>query len=1187
MHSTPQKNTDSTAPIEQLEFHHRTFFGIVQTTTSNLLEQWQSTSGRSISLDGNLNPAQASINRLIEHASIMDHPALYANISQLKQSLNKIKIGIAHADTKELDSGIALFISQLNTVITETSYCSQSLTDTKLESMLGRIQTLHSLSLRHELSLGVAIISKYTPELSNCYTDFSGFGYTIHEPQNSLELEQLYQSECPQILVTDTATINNLNLKKVISSLKERFSDRLRLILISEDDSLESKLDAVRTAANHHLKLPINRIGLIDIFKNTANIRDTNLSGITINQSSAVNNYIEFLFSFTDSKINKINDDSLVGEAIAKYRPTFVILSNTHPTISASEFATLLRYESNSASVCIHELSNSSALHSTTRLTNKNINQIVYGPIRPDLFVQKIIAKTTEFYASITRKTNFETELLGALNQHAIVSITDRAGNIDYANDQFCRTSQYNRNELIGKNHRILNSGQHSKEFFLELWQTISSGQTWSGVIQNHSKDGSPYWVDSTIHPVLNEHGIAYRYISIRTEITDSIFLKRQLEEQRNELELIFDSAPSMLYFFDRNGKLLRVNKAVQRGLNIPVEQIVGLPIESFFNTTDAGKIVSRYRKAIKTGKAAYGVIESIEVQDIRYWISADLIPFRNPRNEVAGVIAFANDITTLVNSQKNLELSEQRLRTSQNFGNIGTWDFDITNSKVHVSDTFSEMFGIQEDYKAQHEDLAQILLEMIHPEDTKHYLKVMGDAVTGKYPDGFSFDHRVIMADGTIKWLTSTGNSIRDETGTNIHLMGVTRDITAEVHLAEQRDEYEKQLIETRDEAEAANQAKSVFLSNMSHELRTPLNAILGFSQLLLMDIDPNHDPELPCYSQEIFNAGQHLLDLINDILDLARIESGKQEVILKQIDLSTTLHEALGLVEPLIAEQFLTLNLFLNGAAISTRQKTIELPLLADARQLKQCLLNLLSNAIKYNQAGGQIDIHIDTTDGSKTYISITDTGAGLSLEQQSDLFKPFTRLSNKSEQIEGTGIGLVITKRIIEQMGGNLGVTSTVGQGSTFWIKLPNHKDDTANLRTNSQDSSTTENISEGMINIIYIDDNRDSSNLIINLLKSRPLHQLITTDDPSTCVSMAAAHQAKLILINPDLLEKNHCDLLAALHNDTKTNQIPIVFIGQAATPSNGESAVVHSIGKPINTLELLQCIDQFTGPGTNA
>jgi len=238
------------------------------------------------------------------------------------------------------------------------------------------------------------------------------------------------------------------------------------------------------------------------------------------------------------------------------------------------------------------------------------------------------------------------------------------------------------------------------------------------------------------------------------------------------------------------------------------------------------------------------------------------------------------------------------------------------------------------------------------------------------------------------------------------------------------------EELQAARLQADRANQAKSAFLSNMSHELRTPLNAILGFSQILSSENLPSSAAQKKQFAGNILQASRHLLRLINDILDLAKVESGALTLESEQVPLALVLQECRTLVEPLARLRGVELRMAVPEQASVT----------ADRVRLKQVLINLLSNAIKYNRDHGSVTVHCTGIDAERVRISVQDTGAGLSEAQLAAMFQPFNRLGQEGGTQEGTGLGLVMTRHLIEKMGGELGVASTPGLGSTFWLALP---------------------------------------------------------------------------------------------------------------------------------------------------
>lgn len=281
-------------------------------------------------------------------------------------------------------------------------------------------------------------------------------------------------------------------------------------------------------------------------------------------------------------------------------------------------------------------------------------------------------------------------------------------------------------------------------------------------------------------------------------------------------------------------------------------------------------------------------------------------------------------------------------------------------------------------------------------------------------------FESQLRRLDGSVIWVTASARIVRDLVGAESYLEGAVEDIT-------ERKQVQEATIRAR-EADRANQAKSEFLSRLSHELRTPLNAMLGFAQLLEMGpLRPDQQESV----DQILGAGRHLIQLISEVLEFARIEAGQMTLSLGPIPVSEPVQEALNLISPLAAKA----NVRLHIEAAGTPQPYI----MADRQRVTQIVLNLLSNAVKYNRPGGRIDLSFEDAPQGRLRIKVRDTGPGISPEKIARLFVPFDRLGAEQTEIEGTGLGLVLCKHLVEAMGGSLGVDSVEGQGSTFWVEF----------------------------------------------------------------------------------------------------------------------------------------------------
>ena len=246
------------------------------------------------------------------------------------------------------------------------------------------------------------------------------------------------------------------------------------------------------------------------------------------------------------------------------------------------------------------------------------------------------------------------------------------------------------------------------------------------------------------------------------------------------------------------------------------------------------------------------------------------------------------------------------------------------------------------------------------------------------------------------------------------------------------EKKKIEEALLSAKNEAENANQAKSNFLAKMSHELRTPLNAILGFSQILKMNSENNLTPVQTGNVDHILSAGNHLLNLINEVLDLAKVESGNVTLNFQPINVVNLIEGMESIFRSIANEYGIRLSLVLDPSLMLTAR--------ADKTRLKQILLNLVSNAIKYNHKDGSVTVACKPLNRERLQIDIIDTGFGISVEDQSKLFEPFNRLQNENSEVEGTGIGLTVTKELVELMGGSIGLVSQLGEGSHFYIQLP---------------------------------------------------------------------------------------------------------------------------------------------------
>ncbi|HEX7830306.1 MAG TPA: PAS domain S-box protein [Thermoanaerobaculia bacterium] len=423
------------------------------------------------------------------------------------------------------------------------------------------------------------------------------------------------------------------------------------------------------------------------------------------------------------------------------------------------------------------------------------------------------------------------------------------------------------------------------------------------------------------------------------------------------------------------------------------------------------------------------------------------------------------------------------------------------------------------------------------------------------------------IRKDGSLFWANIVFTAIRDQAGNLRGFAKLTRDLT-------ERNKVEAILTNARAVAETANLAKSDFLSSMSHELRSPLNAILGFAQLMESEL-PAPTPSQGESIIQILNAGWYLLELINEVLDLATIESGKLSMSLEPVLLNDLLLECHSMVEPLAQRRNLRMLFPRSDASYCVN---------ADRTRIKQVLINLLSNAIKYNTPGGSVAVHCSSNPATgRVRITVTDTGAGLPPEKVAQLFQPFNRLGQETGGVEGTGIGLVVSKRLVELMTGVIGVESAVGTGSTFWVELQSSAPLTMPVSTDLAPSiESFADAVDGVRTLLYVEDNPANLKLVERLIGRRSDVRLLSAVDGIRGVELARKHLPDVILMDINLSGMNGIEALKILRADKTTAHIPVVALSANAMPRDIQKGLdagfFRYLTKPIKVTEFMTALN---------
>ncbi len=611
-----------------------------------------------------------------------------------------------------------------------------------------------------------------------------------------------------------------------------------------------------------------------------------------------------------------------------------------------------------------------------------------------------------------------------ALDEHAIVTVTDTAGVILYANDKFCETSGYSREELVGANHRLVKSGVHPPGFYQTMWDTIRVGKVWHGELCNRAKDGHLYWLAATLVPIEGELGEPVAYIAIRTDISERKQMEEDLRESREQLRIALDA--SQMGFWDWNTTLDRTYFSDQwlamLGYRHGDLEDKSDSWSSLVHPDDLGQAQETYRRHAQGELPAYKVELRMRHRDgsWRWLFSSGQITAWNARGEVTRVMGIDTDISERKTAELALQLSKDRYDELTARIPVGVYTATIdTVGRIaleYVSERTLQLLALD----PGDESLFQAgILSRLHSEDLGSFLEAVARATQSL--GLFEWQGRVWIGE-SIRWFRlESAVTAMPEGGTRWN--GILLDIT-------DRKEAEQAVREARDLAVAASQAKSEFLANMSHEIRTPMNGVLGMVGLLL---DSRLDDQQRHYAELARLSGQALMALINDILDLSKVEAGKLELDEEAFDLQGLLEEVGTTMATKAREKGLRFELALDPETPRV--------LWGDARRLRQVLVNLVGNALKFTDAG-QVTVQGSSQRVNEANVlvrfAVRDTGIGIPEQQLGKLFQSFSQVdASTTRRAGGTGLGLAISKQLADLLGGEIGVTSVEGQGSEFWF------------------------------------------------------------------------------------------------------------------------------------------------------
>jgi len=630
-------------------------------------------------------------------------------------------------------------------------------------------------------------------------------------------------------------------------------------------------------------------------------------------------------------------------------------------------------------------------------------------------------------------------------------------------------------------------------------------------------------------------------------------------ERSAERFRSMVESAGDAIYIHDRFGKIYNINQIASDQTGYTNDELTALTMARLDASIDIEKLgetdPSDYPMTLTgTHRRKDGSMFPVEVR-------ISLLPSDDAKESL--FVAMVRDITDRKEAEKKLRESVAGLANAQRLAHLGNWSWHVPSGEIMWSEEIFRIFGYEPNaFSPSYERF----VEAVHPEDRDALKGAIELALNNQVP--YHIEHRILLPDGEERFVVEQGEAIYADDKAPLRMDGTVLDVT--------------DLKKAQRDAEQANRAKSEFLSSMSHELRTPLNAIHGFSQLLQTDRkNPLTDKQLMMVEQ-ISNGGTHLLSLINDILDLAKIEAGKMSISLETVIPTDIISSALSLIEDMAAKR-----------GVRLREDTIDCltcptpcHVRVDQNRFRQVLINLLSNAVKYNREGGEVALKCTRMDNGHMRFTVSDTGMGIPESLQPELFAPFQRLGAESGQIEGTGIGLTITKTLTEMMGGTINFSSHEGVGSDFWVEFPIAEDEEIDRLTDPKNNVQDVDIDlkGGKRTVLYVEDNLANLTLMEMIFSEIQGVRMISARTAELGLEIAERERPDLVLMDINLPGMNGVEALKQIQSSQTLHGTPVVAVTAIAMKHDIQAAMQAGfkgyITKPFQVEDILSTVNSI-------
>ncbi|NWG17240.1 MAG: PAS domain S-box protein [Chloroflexi bacterium] len=679
-------------------------------------------------------------------------------------------------------------------------------------------------------------------------------------------------------------------------------------------------------------------------------------------------------------------------------------------------------------------------------------------------------------------------------------------------------------------------------------------------VNENLTKDGRVLVCDWYNTPLVNERGEIVGLNSLVLDITERVQSRRALAESEERLRLTLAASPDPIVIYDLEGRAQYVNPAFTQTFGWTEKEVVGKRIA--FVPPEALEETRQGIASLFAGGSLIGINTQRLTKDGRLLeVQLSASAYRDKDGKAIGSIIILRDVTQQRRSDEALRHSEERYRTLLDQIKEGYYEVNLDGKIAFCNDSLCEILGY-----TRAELLTKGISDLMDETNAAKMIQ-LGQQVFNTGQAATEYDCEVITGGGERKYIEISALPVKGDKGVVVGYRGLARDIT-------ERKRAQEELQQAKESAEMANRAKSVFLANMSHELRTPLNAIIGYSEMLQEDADELEYTGLIPDLKKIQAAGRHLLDLINNILDLSKIEAGKMDLYLEAFDIRAMVEEVQSTIQPLAEKNQNTLVVVCPPDVGG---------MIADLTKVRQTLFNLLSNACKFTSKGEvRFEVFRQVVDGLDwVRFQITDTGIGLTPTQVQELFKEFTQADNSTtRKYGGTGLGLAISRHFAQMMNGDILVESEPGKGATFTVLLP------ADVSRRRPDSAAATAAGEAVsgdsrVKVLVVDDDPAVRDLIARYLHKEGF-RVETAADGEAGLQMAKQWRPDVITLDVLLPGKDGWSVLTALKADPDLAAVPVIMLTITDDRQTGFSLGASDyLIKPFDRKQLVGLLRKYT------